>query len=62
MNITGHKTRSVFDRYDAYDQRDVLLFRSRRELARAALRGPRKGPHRVTPDHPTDEKVLDLRT
>lgn len=67
MNITGHKTRSVFDRYDAYDLRDVLLFRGRRELARAALRGqPRKGPHRVTPDHHAEEKqepskkVVDL--
>jgi len=54
MNITGHKTRAVFDRYDAYDLRDVLLFRERRDKARAEralLRGPRKGPHRVTPDH-----------
>lgn len=52
MNITGHKTRAVFDRYDAYDQRDVLLFRARRELARAERRGPQRAPGK----HPEKQK------
>jgi len=47
MNITGHKTRAVFDRYDIHDARDVLDFRARRELVRRQLAGPRKGPHRA---------------
>lgn len=56
MNISGHKTRAVFDRYDVHDLRDVLAFRERREAARSARLGPRKGPHRVTPDHHAEEK------
>lgn len=44
MNITGHRTRAVFDRYDAYDVRDVLLFRERRELARSKRKGPHRAP------------------
>jgi len=47
MNITGHKTRSVFDRYDIHDVRDILAFRARRELARAGEMGERHGPHRA---------------
>ena len=53
MQISGHKTRAVFDRYDAYDLRDVILFRERREATRALRGQVRKGPHRVTPDHHT---------
>lgn len=61
MNISGHKTRAVFTRYDIYDMRDALRFRERRDAARAeraALEGPRKGPHRVTRDHHVEEKQV----
>ncbi len=47
MGITGHKTRSVFERYDIHDARDVLAFRERREMVRAELTGPRHGPQRA---------------
>jgi integrase len=34
MNITAHKTRAVFDRYDVYDLTEVIRFRRRQEAAR----------------------------
>lgn len=46
--ISGHLTESVFLRYDVSDPRDVLDFRERAELARAAeLREPRRPPQRA---------------
>lgn len=34
MNVSGHKTRAVFDRYDVYDVGEVVRFRQRQEAAR----------------------------
>lgn len=59
MNVSGHKTRAVFDRYDIHDVRDLLEFRARRELARLNLSGPRHGPRRAGPAEETN--VLEVK-
>jgi integrase len=58
MNITGHKTRAVFDRYDVHDLRDILAFAARREELRASAR---KGPQRAASDV-GNEKLLTRRS